>query len=126
MKKILFRGTPIKETKLNKPVFGYYCKQSAFKFSNCEHLIFDLKSNQLVPVIADTVSQYIGLKDCKWNKIFEGDRLTGHDPDGVQIESFQVEYDEKHSGYFIEDDGDFFPIGYAIEIGFVLEIIKEK
>jgi len=126
MKEILFRGTPTKETKLNKPVFGHYCKQSAFKFSNCEHLICDIKSNQLVPVIGDTIGQYIGLKDCKWNKIFEGDRLIGHDPDGMKIKPFLVEYNEKHSGYFLETCGDFFPIGYAIEIGFVLEIIKEK
>lgn len=69
-REILFRGW---NKKNKKWLYGYYCVNRGEHFIAPDEFVNPLASYEDYVVEADTVGPYIGLKDAKGKRIFEGD-----------------------------------------------------
>lgn len=70
--------------------------------------------------------QSLKRKDKNKTEMFEGDRLRVTNPKGEECGEFTVEYSKEGCGYFFKYGDQLVPIGFAMELGFTVEIINRR
>ena len=70
-----------------------------------DNVAVELKINEVIPILPETVGQFTGSKDCTGKEVYEGDIIKNHITGVVSIVSFEI--CDTEQGYYLPLDFEF-------------------